>query len=364
MSKVYKVTVIGAGDRGRTYSKMLNKYHAKDVEMCGICDVLDDRAQKAVEEFGFAKKFSDWKQAILETKPDVVIVATPAFFHCDMAAFAMENGCHVLTEKPFDLDMKKCFDLKETQKKTGKVLAIGLQYRNRKPARALKYAVERNLLGKNIIMNYTNIAMNRPKTAMHDAEFGNGGPMVDLICHFLDLMRWYYNSNPKSVSGKWFTNTENLERLSSIKNKAPDNSTMIIEYECGNLGVMISNWGMPTDMGSYGMQYALGSEGIVKAQNKPADGSPGIVVSRVNEEVIVNINPEDEQDAINDELAVYDHFIAEIEGRGKCQASFEEGIYSLATSMAGLKSGALGRPVTIAEILETKPTVLQCIKGE
>jgi predicted dehydrogenase len=213
------------------------------------------------------------------------------------------------------------------------------------------------------MMTYGNIAENRPKIAMHDAVYGNGGPMVDLICHFLDLMRWYYGSNPKSVSAQWRRNTDDLERLASIETKAPDNGIMTVEYECGNIGILLANWGMPTKMGGYGLQYAVGSEGMIKAQNKPADGSEGIVISRVGEEVIVNINPEDEMDCRHDELAVYDHFIAEIEGRGKSQTSFEEGIYTLATSMAAIKSGTLKRPVTIAEILEQKPTIVDCMKA-
>ena len=361
MSKIYKIAVIGAGDRGRTYSGMLKGFHSEDAELCAVCDILDERAQKAVEEYGFKEKFSDYKEAITKTKPDIVIVAAPAYFHCDMAAFAMENGAHVLTEKPFDLDMKKCFELRETQKKTGKVLAVGLQYRNRRAQRAMKYVFEQKLLGRNVVMSFNNISENRPKIAMHDAKFGNGGPMVDFICHALDLMRWYFGSNPKSAAAQWRINTIDLPRLASIENKAPDQAVITVEYECGSLGTLYTNWGMPTKSKGFGVQFAIGSDGMVKPDSKKNDG---VIVTKADEEIVVEVKPSDESDLIKEELAVYNHFVAEIEGRGKSQASFDEGIYSLATSMAAIKSGAQGgKPVSIAEILETKPTILECMKG-
>jgi len=144
---MYKVTVIGAGDRGGAYMNALRELGG-GVEFASVCDILADRQEKAFSEYGFKYQSADWKEAILNGKPDIVVIATPAYFHCDMAKFAMENGAHVMTEKPFDLSLEKCFELKEVSEKTGKKLAIGLQYRNTKYNRTLKNAFERNLLGR------------------------------------------------------------------------------------------------------------------------------------------------------------------------------------------------------------------------
>ena len=358
MGKKYTVTVIGAGDRGGCYMNMLKKYHSNDIIFSGICDILPDRLEKAYDSFGFESKYIDWKEAITATKPDIVVIATPAYYHCDMAAFAMDNGCHVLTEKPFDLDLKKCYMLKEKQEQTKKVLAIGLQYRNGKFDRIMKHIIDRKLLGKNIIMSYTDIRPTRPKIAMHDAQYGNGGPLVDMSCHLLDLMRWFYNSNPKYASAIWAANATDRPTLASIDLKAPDACIMTIEYESGDYGAIVMNWGMPSDTPGDFLKLATGSEGYIAIQN----AAEGITVVSGKEKIVVNIEESDKQDLIDAELAVYDHFIAEIEGRGKVQAAFDEGIYSLATSMAAIKSGVLRRPVTIAEILESKPTVAECMK--
>jgi predicted dehydrogenase len=354
--KKYKITVIGAGDRGNCYMSTLKKHHENEVEFVGICDILPDRLDRAFEAYGFKAKHADWKEAMISTKPDIAIIAAPAYFHCDMASFAMDNGCHVLTEKPFDLDLKKCFALKEKQAKTGKCLAIGLQYRNTRGHRAMKRMMEKKIIGSNVIMTYTDVRENRPKIAMHDARYGNGGPMVDMACHLFDLMRWFYYSNPKSASAKWHISGKDREGLRSVEFKAPDTCVMMIEYESGDLGSVTMNWGLPSMSGGQFLSCAVGSEGYVIEQGV------SVTVQSGGEKITVATQESDEADLINAELAVYDHLVAEIEGRGKVQSSFDEGIYSLATSMAAIKSGTLGRPVTIQEILDEKPTIEQCMK--
>ncbi|MCL2099877.1 MAG: Gfo/Idh/MocA family oxidoreductase [Oscillospiraceae bacterium] len=354
-AKKYKISVIGAGDRGGCYMAMLQKYRAENIEFLGVCDILEDRLDKAYETYGFKAKFTDWKEALTATKPDIAIIATPAFYHCDMAAFAMDAGCHVLTEKPFDLDLKKCFELKKKQEETKKSIAIGLQYRNGRNHRAMKNLMDEKILGSNVIMTYTDVRENRPKLAMHDARRGNGGPLVDMACHLFDLMRWFYKSDPKSASAVWRISGADKKELESIEFKAPDTCVMMIEYESGDLGSITMNWGMPSKTGGQFLSHAAGSEGYV------TEWGADITVRSGAGTTVVGISPEDEQDMVNAELAVYDHLIAEIEGRGKVQASFDEGILSLATSMAAIKSGVLGRVVTIKEILDQKPTIEQCM---
>ncbi|MCL2831638.1 MAG: Gfo/Idh/MocA family oxidoreductase [Treponema sp.] len=363
MEKKYKITVIGAGARGNIYLNMLKKYHGGDIVYAGICDLLEDRLNKTGAEFGFASRYSDYKKAIAETKPDIVIVAVPAYLHCDVASFAMDNNCHVLTEKPFDLSLQKCFDLREKSKQTGKSLAVGLQYRNNLGNRALKHAIDKKLIGKNVVMSFADIRQNRPKLAMHDACFGNGGPMTDMACHYFDLMRWYYNSDPKSVSAVWRISSADRPYLASIKNKAPDSAIITVEYESGDMGTMILNWSLPvTNESNFHASSVTGSEGFVLP--KELQTPPELKIFSSGRELIVKPEPEDEADCVKSELGVFDHLVAEIEGRGKVQASFDEGIMSLASSMAAIKSGVLGRTVAISEILEEKPTVFDCMNAK
>jgi len=356
LQNTYKAVIIGAGDRGNAYMKAIKE--AGGIEFSGVCDAAPQRLDKAAAEYKFAAAGGDYKELIASVKPDIVIIATPAYFHCDIAKFAMENGAHVLTEKPFDLSLKKCFELKDVAAKTGKKLAVGLQYRNKKGNRAMKHAIARGLLGKKITLTYTDFRETRPKTLMHDAEFGNGGPMVDMSCHFFDLMSWFYNSKPKSAFSVWSTMAENREMLKDIAVKAPDTAIIIVEYESGDLGVVNVCWGLPSGCNGEYTVYGAGDEGYLKTFT-PGEKGSAVIVRENGEEITVGIPKSELGELKNSEATVLRSLISSVENGGEPQVSFDSAIYSLATSMAAIRSSKLGRPVQISEILDEKPTVLE-----
>ena len=358
--QTYRITVIGAGDRGNTYMHMIQEHFNEQVEWNTICDLLPDRMDEAAEAFGFKTKQASWEQAILDSRPDIVVVATPAYFHCDMAMFAMRCGAHVLCEKPMDLSLAKCFALKECREQTGKVLALGMQYRNGPWFRALQRAMEQGVFGENLMMHWADIREVRPKPAMHDAVYGNGGPLVDMACHLFDLMRLYYRSDPVRVNCLWRGNAAGRPALASVETKAADACVMTIEYENGALGQIMMNWGLPWGVCDELRCTVMGSEGLFASNTVPFD-PPIEIMQEGYEEVEVNCLPEDEDDLVNPERAVMKHFLAEIEGRGASQVTEEHGIVCLAASLAALRSGALGRPVTLEEIYALKPTVYECM---
>jgi len=362
--KKYKLTVIGAGDRGNTYMRMIKEYFDELFEWDTVCDILPGRMDEAAEAFGFKHKQAAWEKAILESRPDVVVVATPAYFHCDMAMFAMRCGAHVLTEKPMDLSLSKCFALKECRAQTGKVLAVGMQYRNGPWFRALQRAMEQGVFGENLMIHWADIREVRPKPAMHDAVYGNGGPLVDMACHLLDLMRLYYKSDPVRVNCQWRGNAVGRPEIAGIATKAPDACVMTVEYENGALGEIMMNWGLPRGVNASSLMCTItGSQGLFETQAVPNE-APVEVLTEDWEIVEFNPLPEDEEDLIHEERAVMRHFLAEIEGTGKAQVSEDHGIVCLAASLAALRSGALGRPVTLEEIYRLRPTVAECMAAK
>ncbi|MCL2495203.1 MAG: Gfo/Idh/MocA family oxidoreductase [Oscillospiraceae bacterium] len=360
MNGKYKLTVIGAGDRGNCYMRMIKKHFGDVFLWDTVCDILPERMDEACEDYGFQNKEASWEKAILDSKPDVAIIATPAYYHCDMAMFAMRHGCHVLTEKPMDLSLAKAYALKECREETGKVLAVGMQYRNFRYFRSAQRAIEQGLFGKNLMISFSDLREVRPKIAMHDAAFGNGGPLVDMSCHLFDLMRLYYGCDPVRVSCQWRGNAADREVLASIETVAPDACFMIVEYENGALGSITLNWGFPEGLNSDLFCAIMGSDGLYGPESVCYEDPIAVLLEDYEEEEGACL-PEDEDDLIDAERGVMSHFLAEIEGSGTAQVSEEHGIVCLAASLAAVRSGALGRPVTLEEIYALRPTVAECM---
>jgi len=136
---------------------------------------------------------------------------------------------------------------------------------------------------------------------------------------------------------------------------------MTIEYANGALGEIMMNWGLPSGVNASALMCTVtGSEGLFETQAVP-DEAPVEILTEDWEIVEVSPLPEDEDDLVHAERAVFKYFLAEIEGTGTAQVSEEHGIVCLAASLAALRSGALGRPVTLEEIYRLKPTVHECM---
>ena len=121
-----RVCVIGTGDEGGVLMGAINPNY---VQVSSICDIRpssihrgfhgdwttdntakvrpglmsvynwesEDEAKRNV------KVYTDWQAAVADPDIDGVIIATPLFLHAPIAIAAMQNGKHVLCEKPISL---------------------------------------------------------------------------------------------------------------------------------------------------------------------------------------------------------------------------------------------------------------------
>ena len=88
--------IVGLGNMGSAHAKSIQNGDIKGAVLTAVCDILPKR----LENFENVEKFTDYKEMILAKTVDAVIIATPHYFHPEIAVFAFENGINVLSEKP------------------------------------------------------------------------------------------------------------------------------------------------------------------------------------------------------------------------------------------------------------------------
>ena len=90
-------------------------------EIVAFCDLIEERAQKAKEEYGTpdAKVFTDY-QELLKEDLDAVYVLTPNNAHAPVSIAAMEAGKHVMCEKPMAKTYAEAKAMVETAERTRK----------------------------------------------------------------------------------------------------------------------------------------------------------------------------------------------------------------------------------------------------
>lgn len=212
--KKLKVAVIGCG--GIANGKHLPAIKSNgNIEVEAFCDLVEERALKAREDYGFndARVYTDYKELLhLENDIDAVYVLTPNKSHSIISIDAMRCGKHVMCEKPMAKTYEEGKKMLEVSKETGKILTIGYQNRYRADSTYLKRACENNELGEIYYAKGHAIRRRAVPTwgvFLNEEEQG-GGPLIDIGTHALDLTLWMMdNYEPECVLGSTYHKLSN-----------------------------------------------------------------------------------------------------------------------------------------------------------
>lgn len=118
------------------------------VSISALCDQNRNQVTKAAENFGIEETYTDFSRMITHAKPDLVDICTPPHTHAQLAIEAMENGCHVLVEKPMALESRHCERMIKASRRYGTKLSVVHNQRFYPPFLQAQELVERGSLGE------------------------------------------------------------------------------------------------------------------------------------------------------------------------------------------------------------------------
>ena len=185
-----KIGVIGLG-MGKAHIRGYMSHPRADVT--AIADPDAGRLEAVGNEFGIAKRYSSAEEMLGSEDLDVVSVATPNVYHKSLTILSMENGCHVLCEKPMAMNAAEAREMLDAAERYGKRLMINFSFRFTAQSEALKRQIEKGALGE-IYFGRTVWHRRRgfPRFGgwFGIKELSGGGPLIDLGVHRLDLALW------------------------------------------------------------------------------------------------------------------------------------------------------------------------------
>ncbi len=132
--------MIGAGHMGRLHAQKLAALG--DVELVGVADPDAERA-KEVASLGHCLACARHEE--LFGKVQAVVIAAPTDRHYEIARSCLEQGLHVLVEKPIAQSLREADELISLSMRKGKVLQTGHVERYNLAFRALAARMDRPL---------------------------------------------------------------------------------------------------------------------------------------------------------------------------------------------------------------------------
>ncbi|MGO4698399.1 Gfo/Idh/MocA family protein [Paenibacillus sp. 2TAB26] len=271
-------------------------------EMVAFCDVIEEKAQKAAQDFGSegAKVYVDYKKLLEDESIDVVHVLTPNLQHSYITVDALEAGKHVMCEKPMAINSIEAKKMVDAAKRTGKKLTIGYQNRFRNDSQILHKACREGDLG-DIYMTKAHAVRRRgvPTWGVFlDKEQQGGGPLIDLGTHALDLALWFMdNYKPKSVSGSVYHKMADkfegnmMGAWDPERYDVEDSAFGFIKMENGATIFLEASWILNTTDAKEAMTTLCGTEGGAEMKASSTFGKSDVIFNSAKHGQLVETKP-------------------------------------------------------------------------
>ncbi|MGS2738571.1 Gfo/Idh/MocA family protein [Sinomicrobium sp. M5D2P17] len=274
--RVYRIGIIGFGDRGSGLFNVLRDFPGK-FEVTALCDPLDMRMARArkMADTNKVKLYRDHRELLDNKHIDAVIIATPLNTHYDIARHSLEAGKHVLLEKAMAFTTDQAISLARIAKDHPRqTLQIGHQYRYSPLYYKVRNMIREGYLGKVTQIDARwdrNWNWRRPvpdpklerKINWRMYKEYSGGLPAELLSHQMDFTHWAFDCLPTTIYG-----TGGIDRFKDGR-ETYDNVQVNIRYEkegmIGNFGATCSNQHDGYSFrikGSRGMVSLLVNDGI------------------------------------------------------------------------------------------------------
>lgn len=231
MDKIIRIGLIGYGTSGRFFHAPIID-SVSGFELYKVCVSNEEKIRTLKANFKNIIVVSEADDIIFDDEVELVVIAVPNVAHYSLAKRALENGKHVIIEKPFTIDTSQAEELIELSNQKQKILTV---YHNRRwdsDFRTVKKVIESQLLGD--IVEYE-AHFDRFKTTFKSNSWkeiqGPGaGVLYDLGSHLIDQALCLFGK-PKELFADLRTQRENTNII--------DNFEVILNYD--NLKVTLKS---------------------------------------------------------------------------------------------------------------------------
>jgi predicted dehydrogenase len=345
--------LIGAGMMGREH--IANLVHLDDVVFVSMADPDRGSLELSGQMVPEAARYEDYRRMIDNEDLDAVVVASPNHTHVDVLLDLMPTDLHIMVEKPLCITVEECRRVVAAQQSRAAMTWMGLEYRYMPPIARLVAEVRAGTVGdvKMVAIREHRYPFLVKVGDWNRLQRNTGGTLVEKCCHFFDMMCLITGQRPVRVMA---SGSQDVNFLDEVYGGEPadmiDNAYVIVDFDGGARGLL---------------DLCMFAEGSKNEQEVAVTGDLGKVEAFLPESIVRVGARTDGHDVA--EFPVHDdrirvpgshwgssylellEFAEAIRDGTPPKVTLDEGLMSVAIGVAGERSIAEGRPVTMSEVL-------------
>ncbi len=206
MDKTLKVILIGAGNRGETYTDIMAKCKDK-FQVIAVAEPIESRRKLIQRTHGIPDEmcFSDYKPLLSMGKiADLALICTMDRQHMAPTMDAIALGYDILLEKPVSPVPEECLKIANAAEEKGVKIVVCHVLRYTPFFMTIKDLIDQGRLGQIVAINHEECVGNVHQS--HSFVRGNWGNsdrsscmLLQKSCHDMDILQWLIGKKCKKV---------------------------------------------------------------------------------------------------------------------------------------------------------------------
>ena len=247
-------------------------------EFAGVFNDGWDITGKIVEKYGV--KLFDSIEEMFDQGIDIAGTSAVNNKKIDIIEQCAAKGVHIMADKPIAVNEAQYERLEKVVNNAGVQVGLMLTVRFMKEVWTLKKAIDNGKVGKLLsveILSPHKLSANK-RPGWHFEKEENGGIIIDLMIHSVDLFRW--------LTGGEITEYEGVVQKSILPEKKTfyDSSQFFVNSSNGVSGYFRVDWHMPESYRTWGdlRIFCTGTKDCIEARvvGDPLTGKPLFILFR------------------------------------------------------------------------------------
>lgn len=210
--------------------------------VAAVCGRREETTRAFAEQWSVPAYFTDPAAMLAETDLDAVVISTANDSHHPLAVASIEQGLHVLCEKPLALDVAQAEEMAATARARGAITMVPFTYRFMPMVRWMKRLIEDGYIGRPRQFNlryYSGFGLDGDYQWRFDREVAGAGIIGDLGSHWIHLARWLLDEEETSVSAVTSRFVERGPRPDGVPYEPLEDSALLtVRYRSGACGLL------------------------------------------------------------------------------------------------------------------------------